>query len=296
MKNKKGLDIAKWNKITDYKTVKNTDVEFAIVKIINAQNKPDDRFYEHVAGCNSVGLPIIAGYTYSYSNTVDKAKKASDAFIEVGAPKGIDTMVLDLEDKSMMGLGSNIIPIINIYRDTARAANMDFLIYTGAQFYNPCLKPYTREIAGIPIWWARYPFAKEYTPTDAAPDSKYLPTGINPIGWQYTSQGVIPGVSGYVDLNVWYRDEPMENLAYEVLVQYNPFAEPVSNVKIGKTGNDAMWVQWYLWRFGLIQKDEIDGIIGQKSDAAIREAQRRLKLPVDGTVGKVTRATWKKIC
>ena len=38
MKNKKGLDIAKWNKITDYKTVKNTGMGFAIVKIINAQN------------------------------------------------------------------------------------------------------------------------------------------------------------------------------------------------------------------------------------------------------------------
>lgn len=296
MKNKKGLDIAKWNKITDYKTVKNTGVEFAIVKIINAQNKPDDRFYEHAAGCNSVGLPIIAGYTYSYANTVDKAKKASDAFIEVGAPKGIDTMVLDLEDKSMMGLGSNIIPIINIYRDTARTANMDFLIYTGKQYYKPYLKDYAREIADIPIWWARYPFVKEYTPTTPMPDSKYLPTGIGVVGWQYTSKGVIPGASGYVDLNAWYRDEPIKNLSCEIAVQYNPFVEPTVNVKVGKTGNDAMWVQWYLWRFGLIQKDEIDGIIGQKSDAGIREAQRRLGLAVDGIVGKASRALWKKMC
>ena len=56
----KGIDIAKWNKVTDYRAVKNAGVEFAILKVINAQNKPDGRFYEHVAGCNSVGLPIIA--------------------------------------------------------------------------------------------------------------------------------------------------------------------------------------------------------------------------------------------
>lgn len=296
MQDKKGIDIAKWNKVTNYQFVKNAGVQFAIVKVINASNKPDGRFYEHVAGCNSVGLPIIAGYTYSYANTRDKAKKAADAFVEVGSSKGIDTMALDLEDKSMMGLGSKIVPIINIYRDTARAANIDFMIYTGAQYYNPCLKPYIREIADIPIWWARYPLSKEFTPTTPTPDTKYLPTGIDIVGWQYTSQGVIPGANGYVDLNAWYRDEPVKNTSCEIAVQYNPFAEPTANVKIGKTGNDAMWVQWYLWRFGLLQKDEIDGIIGQKSDAAIREAQRRLKLAADGIVGKVTRAMWKKIC
>lgn len=87
-----------------------------------------------------------------------------------------------------------------------------------------------------------------------------------------------------------------ENLSCEIAVQYNPFIEPTANVKIGKTGNDAMWVQWYLWRFGLIQKEEIDGIIGKKSDAAIREAQRRLGLAVDGIVGKTSRALWKKMC
>lgn len=288
-------DWAVWN-IINYMAAKNARIEAAILKVINISNQPDGRFYEHVEGCNSVGIPIIAGYTYSYANTAEKAKKASDAFVSVGAPKGIDTMALDLEDKSMMGLGNSIVPIIDIYRRTAEAAGMDFLIYTGAQFYNPYLKPYEREIADIPIWWARYPFVKEYTPTTVVPDSKYLPTGIEVVGWQYTSQGVIPGASGYVDLNVWYRDESAENTKYEISVQYNPFTEPTANIKIGKTGNDAMWVQWYLWRFGLLQKDGIDGIIGPISAAGIKEAQRKLGLVEDGIVGIITRATWKKIC
>lgn len=292
---KKVSDWAKWNDII-YQAAKDAGIEAVILKVINVSDKPDGRFYEHVAGCNSVGLPIIAGYTYSYANTEEKARKASDAFIEVGMPKDIDTMVLDLEDKSMMGLGSKILKIIDIYRQTAQAAGMDFLIYTGASYYNPCLKPYIREIADIPIWWARYPLSKEFAPTTPTPDAKYLPTGIDIVGWQYTSKGVIPGASGYVDLNDWYRDEPMQNTKYEIAVQTNPFAEPTANVKIGKTGNDAMWVQWYLWRFGLLQKDEIDGIIGKKSDAGIREAQRRLKLTVDGIVGKASRALWKKVC
>lgn len=293
----KGIDIAKWNLITNYQSVKDAGVEFTIVKVINSSNKPDGRFYEHVAGCNSVGLPIIAGYTYSYANTEDKARKAADAFVNVGAPKGIDTMALDLEDASMMHLGSKILKIIDIYRQMAQEADMDFLIYTGGSFYNPCLKPYAKEIKDIPIWWARYPFfEKRFAPTEPTPDIKYLPTGIDVAGWQYTSKGVIPSVNEYVDLNVWYKNELEENTKYEITVQQNPFIEPVTNIKIGKTGNDAMWVQWYLWRFGLLDKAGIDGVVGSKSDMAIREAQRRLGLPVDGIVGKVTRAVWKKIC
>ena len=299
----KGIDIAKWNKITDYRAVKNAGVEFAILKVINAQNKPDSRFYEHVAGCNSVGLPIIAGYTYGYSNTEDKAEKASDAFVEVGAPKGIETMVLDLEDASMMHLGSKILKIIDIYRKTAQSAGMDFLIYTGGHFYNPCLKPYIKEIKDIPIWWARYPSTKDRTITADVPDTKYLPAGIELCGWQYSSKGVIPGIQGYTDLNVWYRDEIMENTDYEITAAYNPFTEPAFNVKIGKTGNDANWVQWYLWRFGKLTDEHgnadiryIDGVIGADTIQKIKEVQSLLGLEADGIVGKITRTVWKKIC
>ncbi len=298
----KGIDIAKWNKITNYQSVKDAGVEFAIVKVINCRNKPDSRFYEHVSGCNSVGLPIIGGYTYSYANTIIKAKRASGAFIEVGAPKGIKTMWLDLEDKSMMGLGHRIIDIINIYRQAATDAGMDFGIYTGAQFYNPCLKPYTQEIADIPIWWARYPHTKERAITADVPDSKYLPKGIELSGWQYSSKGVVTGIQGYVDLNVWFK-VLFENVSREIPVEYNPFTEPTSNVMLGKTGNDASWVQWYLWRFGKLtdskgQPDstKINGLFEYGTERQVKEVQALLGLQADGIVGKITRATWKKIC
>ncbi len=300
---KKGIDIAKWNKVTDYRAVKNAGTEFAILKVINAQNKPDSRFYEHVAGCNSVGLPIIAGYTYSYANTEDKAKKASDAFVEVGAPKGIETMVLDLEDASMMHLGSKIEKIIDIYRKTAQLAGMGFLIYTGGHFYNPCLKPYAKEIKDIPIWWARYPSTKDRPITADVPDTKYLPTGIELCGWQYSSKGVVNGIEGYVDLNVWYQDETTENTDYEITAAYNPFTEPIYNVKLGTMGNDANWVLWYLWRFGKLTDEHgnadiryIDGVIGADTIQKIKEVQALLGLEADGIVGKITRTVWKKIC
>lgn len=301
---KKGIDLAQWNVVTDYQAVKAAGVEFAILKVINAGNTADRLFDTHVAGCNRAGIRVTAGYTYSYANTVEKAKKASDAFAAAGAPKGIQTMWLDLEDKTMMGLNSRIVDIINIYRQTAKAAGMEFGIYTGAQFYTPYLKPYAGEIAGIPIWWARYPFIKDYTISTDIPSAAYLPD-IAVTGWQYSSKGVIGGITGYVDLNAWYDDKAFENtdMAAVISAEYNPFTEPSANVKSGTMGNDALWVQWYLWRFGKLtdnsgQADaaQINGIFDVDTAQKVKEVQTLLGLAADGIVGKVTRSVWKKIC
>ena len=300
---RKGCDFAKWIPIKDYDKVRRAGVEFAILKVINGSNQPDSRFYEHVSGLNSAGVPIIGGYTYSYANTVEKAQKAADAFIEVGKPKGINTMWLDLEDNAVKGLGSNIIKIINVYKMFAESASMNFGIYTGASYYNPYLKPYAKEIAGIPIWWARYPSLKDFTISADVPDSKYLPKDIAISGWQYSSKGRIDGINGYVDMNVWYDKEPFEKTTHEIPIEYNPFTEPVSNVTVGKTGNDANWVLWYLWRFGKLtdskgQPDmtQINGIFDEGTEEKVKEVQAVLGLVPDGIVGKITRSVWKKIC
>ena len=86
---------------------------------------------------------------------------------------------------------------------------------------------------------------------------------------------------------------------HELTVDSNPFDTPTKSIKKGcrDIGSDTTchWVQWHLWRFGLIDKSEIDGIIGAKTDAAIKEAQRRLGLVVDGIVGKNTGAVFDSI-
>ena len=180
---------------------------------------------------------------------------------------------------------------------------MNFGIYTGAAYYTPYLKPYSKEIKDIPIWWARYPFIAEKTITADIPDSKYLPTGIALSGWQYSSKGNIPGIQGYVDLNVWYQNDIFENDSKGITIECNPFAEPTTNVTVGKIGNDTSWVQWYLWRFGKLtdgmgQADaaQINGIFDSDTAQKVKEVQTFLGLTADGIVGNITRSLWKKIC
>lgn len=299
-----GIDLSSWNIPVNPILAKQAGVEFAIVKVINKSNKKDKLFDKHVATCKEAGIDVIAGYTYCYANTAQKAQIAANAFI-MAAGKHIKVMVLDLEDACMRGLGKKLILIINIYREAARRAGMDFIIYTGASFYEPCLREWANLIADIPIWWARYPDTKDRQITDPLPNTKYLPVIPNEIvGWQYSSKGVIPGYKGYIDLNVWYRDEtPDVPILETVTPEFNPYDEPDDIITLGSCGEGARWVQWYLWRFGLLltngvpDVNKITGYIDQESYEMIMEAQRRLGLAgkqMDGKVWTITIALFKK--
>ena len=299
---KRVIDLSGWNAVTNYSAVKAAGIEEVILKVINANLVADKRFHAHYYGCTNAGIKVIGGYTYTYANTVAKAKKASAAFVRVG--KGmVDKMWLDLEDKVMMGLGIRIVDIIRVYQTAAKSAGMEFGIYTGVAFYNSYLKPYAKQLEGIDFWFARYPKTKKYGALEAAPGTpnKYLPAGTKIVGWQFTSNGTVPGITGSVDLSDWYYAYPQTSTA-DIPIDKCPYKEPTSTIKQGSTGEGANWVLWYLWRFGMLLDGtgkpdafRINGCIGASDDAAIRQAQTVLGLNADGKVGPATRAAFKKV-
>lgn len=67
----------------------------------------------------------------------------------------------------------------------------------------------------------------------------------------------------------------------------NP-TEPQVNVKIGDRGDNVIWVQKQLNKFGYNLTE--DGIFGNKTDLAVRDFQQNHGLTVDGIVGAQTRA------
>jgi GH25 family lysozyme M1 (1,4-beta-N-acetylmuramidase) len=312
MGNKKGIDVSQWNVISDYSAVKKAGADFAIVKsVYGTEGKIEPGFSRHITGFKSVDIPVIATYNYCYANTIAKANVVAPKFISTSASAGVSTVYLDLEDTTMMGLGSTIVDIINIYRKQAEAAGMKFGIYTGNQFYKPYLKPYASEIGDIPIWWARYPYTKDCAISDAVPDSKYLPTGITLDGWQYSSKCTISGLSGYFDLSIWYNETPFGSTSDEYtdgtanITESNPYAthEPTRVIYKGCKGDDVKWVQWYLYKFGLLMNSkgkldeaEIDGIFGDRTKTAVLTAQKRLGMSQTGKVQAQDRAIWKKLC
>ena len=87
----------------------------------------------------------------------------------------------------------------------------------------------------------------------------------------------------------------------------NPYLEPVRNLQYRRGyylqyGDDVKWAQWHLWRFGLFvgknripDASMIDGYWGEKSEAALKEAQRRLGLPDTGILTQTTRDVFKTV-
>ena len=201
---KRGIDIAKWNTIYNWETVKN-QVDFAILKIINQQCKMDDKFQSHLAGCKSVGLPIYGVYNYSYATTVAKAQSDAKTVVKYLQENNLFTAVwLDIEDSCQKKLGKNLINIILAYKEVITKAGYPFGVYTGQSFYNSYMKPYQSYILDIPMWIARY-YAGDtpFYATSPINESK-KPAILNIVGWQYTSKGQIAGASSNIDMNEYY--------------------------------------------------------------------------------------------
>lgn len=201
---KRGIDIAKWNTIYNWETVKN-QVDFAILKIINQQCKLDDKFQSHLAGCKSVGLPIYGVYNYSYATTVAKAQSDAKTVVKYLQENNLFTAVwLDIEDSCQKKLGKGLINIILAYKEIITKAGYPFGVYTGQSFYNSYIKPYQNYILDIPMWIARY-YAGDtpFYATSPINESK-KPAILNIVGWQYTSKGQIAGASSNIDMNEYY--------------------------------------------------------------------------------------------
>lgn len=310
---KKGVDLSGWNSVYNYSALAKAGCEFAILKVIKKNLNMDKLFETHFKGCNGAGIVVDGVYTYSYADTVAKAQQAIDACIKVinnvcakyPQYERPEYIYLDLEDVVMRSLGHRIVDIIYEYKNRAEQAGYKFRIYTYQHFFNSYIKAYMNELSDIEFWIARYPSTQPITFTDEIPTVKFN-IDADIVGWQYSSKGQVPGVFGFVDMNIWYKDEDFENTHnVEITAEFNPFAEPTTVIKLGSRGEGANWVLWYLWRFGLLLTDgvpdsnKICGYIDEEASKAIAESQERLGLigkNVDARVGNITRALYKKVC
>lgn len=198
----KGIDVAKWNGVINWKKVKGAGVEFAILKAINKQSRVEDAFERNYAGAKAQGLPMSV-YNYSYATTVTKAIQDANTVLAVIKGKNIDCVWLDVEDKCQQNLGMTLIDLINAYREIIHRAGYKFGVYTGLSFYNTYLKPYHRFL-DCSFWIARYPVSKIIYLSERPMENKEPNILHNLWGWQYSSNGRIDGINGAVDLNIAY--------------------------------------------------------------------------------------------
>lgn len=193
----KGIDVSGYQNKIDWKKVKGDGIDFAILKVIRKDLTPDKQFEANWQGCEAVGMPILAIYNYSYATTESKGRTDAQAVLRILNGRKV-RVCLDVEDACQKNLGKRLIDIINAYAEVITDAGLEFMVYTGLSFYNTYIRPYGG--VSCPLWIARY------GNNDGSLNEAYKPSVAGMVGWQYTSKAKVSGISGNVDMNVWYEE------------------------------------------------------------------------------------------
>lgn len=192
----KGIDVSSWQGKPDWTKVKKSGVEFAILRI-HQKDGSDASFEHNYKGCKANAIPI-GGYKYSYALTSAQALEEAEDTLRVLAGRGLDFPVFyDLEWNSQRKLGSAAIEkIAETFLNRIKKAGYKVGVYCNMDWYQKVL---TEKLRKYDLWIARYP----------ADDNGTIHERLRPdigVGWQYSSKGKVSGITGNVDMNVFYKN------------------------------------------------------------------------------------------
>lgn len=193
----RGIDVSAWQGKIDWKTVADYGMGFAILRITEAGNVIDSYFEQNFSECRKYNIPVGA-YKYSYAMTVAEIQSEAKKVVEVLNGRKLQYPVwLDLEWNNQRSLGAEQIhKLAEAFEKIITAAGYKFGIYCNVDWY---LNVICSHLKKYDFWIARYP----------ALDNGTLQERLRPdfgVGWQYSSKAKIPGISGTVDRNVFYKE------------------------------------------------------------------------------------------
>lgn len=216
----KGIDVSSWQGNIDWQKVADYGMDFCILRITEAENVTDSKFERNFKGCNDHQIPVGV-YKYSYAMTVAEIQSEARKVVSVLNGKKIQFPVfLDLEHNNQRALGSESIhTMAEAFRKIIVDAGYKFAIYCNVDWYNTVICSHLKKYE---FWIARYP----------ANDNGTIVERLRPdwgVGWQYSSKAKIPGISGNVDRDIFYKlyteikidakgDEPVK-LTKEQIIQ-----------------------------------------------------------------------------
>ncbi len=189
----KGIDVSHHQGKINFEKVKNTGIEFVIIRAGYGKytSQKDKFFEENYKNVKSTGLAVGA-YWYSYANSVQEAVQEAKTCIEIIKGKQFEYPIFfDLEEPKQFAKGKVFCSnLVNAFCNELEKNGY----FAGLYMSRSPLESYiTSETAGkYALWVAEYNSKCNYK-------GKY---GM----WQYSSKGKIDGISGNVDLNYCYID------------------------------------------------------------------------------------------
>lgn len=196
----RGIDVSAYQGNIDWRRVKESGIQFAILRSTLKSGKPDSKFTEYLKGCDNNKIDVSV-YKYSYALT--ETQSIAEANTVISLLNGRKCKIwLDLEDESQTQLGKHgILKIANAFIKTCEDKGYSVGIYCNLNwiknYIDDSLKKYD-------LWIARY------GKNSGQLEDKYKPN-VNEKIWQYTSRGQVSGINGNVDLNILYSTNNSSN-------------------------------------------------------------------------------------
>ena len=189
-------DTSHWKEIPDFALVQPRPA-LVVTKATEADNFTDNTFLKYMADLKQDG--ILRGAFHFHRKATTAARQA-EHFVRTIAPviEPKDVLALDIEE------GGETAAQIIAWLDYVQAQFSNLmLIYSRKNILDPIPMTESQKtrLKQIPIWTAGYPWFPDLYP---APPASYIPdqTKWGPVYlWQYTSNGIVTGISGSTDCN-----------------------------------------------------------------------------------------------
>lgn len=193
----RGIDVSAYNTVTNYQEVAKEGIRVAILRITEKGNAVDPTFERNDKGFREAGIKTGV-YKYSYALNVSQAQEEARKVLGVLKGRTLDFPVFyDMEWSQQRILSKGeLTDIVKAFREVIVEGGYSLGIYCNLDWYRNVL-----DTKALPYdyWLAAYPYN----------DRGVIVESLRPsvgIGWQYSSKGQIRGISGYVDLDVFYKD------------------------------------------------------------------------------------------
>lgn len=200
---KKVIDISSWQGTIDWQKVKNSGIDGAIIRIGWGWGNLDSQALRNISECNRLGIPYgIYLYSYAYDANFAYQEAVSIATLLKKADVNLSFPIYyDIEKFTpYVDLG------ITRYPPTTTAQYEQiigtFITQMNKQGYTGKVHVYSyrsmlNDILNSSKIHQYVSWAAEYGPSLKFTNRYY--SGVQ--GWQYTSSGSVPGISGGVDMN-----------------------------------------------------------------------------------------------
>ena len=195
---KLGIDISKYQSNVDYNRLKESGVEFVIIRCGYGQHntQKDTLFETHYEGCKKAGLKVGC-YLYSYANSIERARREAENTLNIIKGKTFDLPIFyDVEENSVKNVGRETITrMIKEYCSIIEQNGYKSGVYASLDWFRNYIN--INDLLNFKIWLAQW---NDKITADFRVDY-----------WQYTSKGTVAGISGNVDMNKSFVDITQNN-------------------------------------------------------------------------------------